>query len=285
MAGLLYPDEHVTCYNYKLSARANFSLVHYDRNMALTEVKVDHSTLMFALQGGGYITLNGEPEVLVHPGEMIFIPCNTTCYIRIPEESMSLMFSFVSGMDFCERFSFEQLVAFLPFDFCPHVVTLAVKGRLRQFLVFLTQCLQDGLECNHFHEINAQQVFMLLRAYYRKEDLACLFHKIIGQQSDFKDFVLAHYLEADTVNELAALANMGVHTFRRRFRETFGESVGKWMIHRKSEHVYRDLKLSDKTFAEIAEEYHMSSQSYLSNFCRQHFEKTPQEIRALRESQ
>ncbi|WP_430736582.1 AraC family transcriptional regulator [Parabacteroides distasonis] len=36
---------------------------------------------------------------------------------------------------------------------------------------------------------------------------------------------------------------------------------------------------SSKSFADIAMQYNLSSQAYLSTFCKRFYEKTPQEIR------
>lgn len=89
---------------------------------------------------------------------------------------------------------------------------------------------------------------------------------------------LRHLLE-DGLGEFAELANTSIDTFKRRFKEAFGEPAYKWMTRRKAEHVYRDLALTTKSIADIAEQFHFSSIPYLTTFCKQHLGKTPQQIR------
>ena len=87
----------------------------------------------------------------------------------------------------------------------------------------------------------------------------------------------------NSLNEFATLAHTSVDTFKRRFKETFNEPVHKWITHRKAEHIYRDIVLTNKSLGELAEQYHFSSVAYLSTFCRQHLGRTPQQLRNERE--
>ena len=138
---------------------------------------------------------------------------------------------------------------------------------------------QQRADINKALSEKMQELFILLRAYYNREELATFFYPLIGKNRDFKDFVYEHYLKVDSLNEFAALANTSVDTFKRRFKETFGEPAHKWITGRKAEHVYRDIALGILSFADIAEKYRFSSVSYLTTFCKQHLGKTPQQLR------
>lgn len=119
----------------------------------------------------------------------------------------------------------------------------------------------------------------MLRAYYTKEELACFFYPLLGKDMGFKDFVLSNYLAIADIPEFARQLNLSIDTFKRRFKEAFGESAHKWITLRKSELIYRDLVVSEKTFTEITTEYGFSSQAYLCTFCKKYFDKSPQELR------
>lgn len=282
MSKLLYRDEHITCYNYHMPTTANFVVRQYGVDGKPYIVNVDRSSLFFVLEGGCYVACNEVRHHYVEAGNMVFIPRNSSAYMQPKQAGVSIVCSFVQTENFCSRFSFSQLINFLPADFEPTLTVLPIRERIANFLQTLRACMDDGIDCNHFHELKLQELFILMRCYYSKEELAKLFYPIIGHDMDFKDFVLTHYLEPATITRFAEMANMSVDTFQRRFKEAFGMSAHKWVGLRKSELVYRDVLLSDKPFAAIADEYHMASQAYLTTFCKRHFGRTPQEIRSER---
>lgn len=111
----------------------------------------------------------------------------------------------------------------------------------------MKHCLDDKLECVHFHELKEKEFFIFFRAYYSKEELVTFFYPLWSPDTDYKDFVLTHCLRVADSNEFAALAYMSIDTFKRRFKQTFGKSPDKWM--------------TDKSFSDIALEYPLSSQS------------------------
>ena len=148
-----------------------------------------------------------------------------------------------------------------------------------EFLSFLTKLLAEGLGCVHFHKMKCDELFLLLRAFYPKEDLARLFYPIIGRNMDFKDFVLRHYKEVTDIKQFARLANLSLSTFNRRFKESFRQSAQKWIAARRAEEVLRDIRMTNHTFEELAHRHDFSSASYFASFCKKYHGMTPQEIR------
>lgn len=276
---LFYTQEHKTCYNYKLPTSATFKLLQFDKVNAMQTFEVDRSVIIFLLEGKASVTCNNYKDKIHQAGEMVLFPRNCSCYANILEKATIISCSFVQNIDLCNRFSFAHLINFVPEGFTYDFVILPMAERIKQFAALLKNCLEDGLSCVHFHELMEQELFILLRAYYNKEDLASFFYPLLGKDLDFKDFVLSNYMTVDSLPEFAELANLSVDTFKRRFKETFGEPAHRWIVQRKSELIFRDLIASEKSFADIAFEYKLSSQAYLSTFCKRHFGKTPQEIR------
>lgn len=276
---LFYREEHSTCYNYKLQTSASFRVRKVAKSDFHEIIDVDRSVIIFLLKGKALITCNNHKDKIQNSGEMVLFPRNCCCYIKVLEEATIISCSFVQNIDLCSRFSFNHLVEFLPDKFTYDFKKLPMKERVMQFLSLLKDCLDDGLSCGHFHEMKEKELFLILRAYYSKEELAAFFYPLLGKDMDFKDFVLSNYLLVDDLQAFARLGNLSVDTFKRRFKDVFGETAHKWIIQRKSELIYRDIIMTDKPFADIALEYKMSSQAYLSTFCKQHFGKTPQELR------
>lgn len=125
--------------------------------------------------------------------------------------------------------------------------------RLQSFFSLLVDCLKEGLGCIHYHQIKRDELFLYLRAGYTKEELALFFYPVLGQNLEFKDFVLMNSRKIFDVKDFALQANMSQSTFNRRFKETFNETAKNWLLLRKQEFVKRDVALSNLSFSEIAE--------------------------------
>lgn len=276
---LFYKEEHETCYNYKLSTSVNFSIFHFKKSEASQAIDIDRSVLLFMISGEVLVTCSGFKNKHHKEGEISLIPRNSCCFIKVLEDCTIVSCSFVQNMDFCNRFSFHQLANYIPDNFVYDFTLLPIRERISEFLVLLQHCLDDKLECLHFHELMERELFIFFRVYYRKEELATFFYPLIGKDMDFKDFVLSNYLHVSGLKEFAAQANMSLNTFKRHFQDSFGQSAHKWIIARKSEWIYKDILLTDKPFSEIAEDYGFRSHTYFSEFCKKNFGKSPQLLR------
>lgn len=276
---LFYKEEHETCYNYKLSSSVNFSISHFQESNVSQAINVDRSVLLFMLSGEALVICNSYKGKLHKAGEMALIPRNSCCIVKVLKECTIISCSFVQNIDFCNRFSFNKLVDFIPNGYVYDFTTLPVRERITEFLSLLHHCLDDKLECMHFHELMERELFIFFRVYYTKEELATFFYPLIGQDVDFKDFVLSNYMNISGLNEFASQANMSLNTFKRRFQESFGQSAHKWITARKAEWIYKDILLTDKPFSEIGQEYGFRSPTYFSEFCKKYFGKSPQLLR------
>ena len=82
--------------------------------------------------------------------------------------------------------------------------------------------------------------------------------------------------------DIAAMAgqlNMSTATFQRKFKQTFHETAGQWLLDRKAERIVRQLKTTSLSFDQICFENGFSSLAYFSNFCKRVFGKTPTQLR------
>lgn len=279
MDTLLYTEEHRNCLNYRIPPQARLVTACYPGDKSYHIVDTQESAIIFVLEGEVYVSCNDAKEVLHTAGHMSFLPRNANCYTKTVKPCITVSCSFPQSVTLCDKFSFQQLPQYLPDDYTYQFQLLPMHECIVDYCRFVRKRLIEGLGCTHFHELKQQELFILLRAYYSKEELAKFFFPIISRNQDFKDFVYAHYLKVDNLNEFAALANVSIDTFKRRFKETFGESAHRWCTRQKVELLYRDIAMTEKTLAEIAEQYRFSSVSYLTTFCKQHLGKTPQQLR------
>lgn len=101
----------------------------------------------------------------------------------------------------------------------------------------------------------------------------------MGYSHNFKNFVYEYYKEVCNVQDFAALANMNVRSFQRKFKEEFKVSAHDWLKERRAERILHDLRNTNKSFAEIAEDYGFSASSYFITFCKRYFGQTPKQLR------
>ena len=231
---IFYEEVHTTCYNHELPTNATFKVLEFAPSNKTKIIEVDRSVIIFLLEGKVQVSCNSYRDKIHQKGQIALLPRNSSCYIKILEYAVVVSCSYVQSINFCDRLFFMTLQRFLPekfnYDFC----LLPITERIMEFVVLIKNCLNDNLGCLHFHELSSRKMLILFRAYYPKEELAAFFYPLLGKELDFKDFVLANFLEVKDLTEFADLANLSIDTFKRRFKETFDMPAHKWIAQRKS---------------------------------------------------
>ena len=276
---LFYKEEHTTCYNYRLPSVANFRVLRYTAGEDFVPVNVNRSVMIFLLKGEVSVS-SGLHKGFVHKaGELVLHSRNSEFSFKVLKDCVVLSCAFVQCLNLCNRYAFEQLINYLPDNYQYEFQTLPIKERLKEFCTLLIHCLDDGLQCAHFHENKENELFLLLRSYYSKEELAMFFQPLLATDLDFRDFIMDNYTLDINAAALAGKLNLTLKTFNRRFENTFGTSFHQWVIQKKVELICQDLMLTEKPVSEIAMDYNFSSASYLTSFCKKNIGKTPLQIR------
>lgn len=143
----------------------------------------------------------------------------------------------------------------------------------------MSRYLVDGLNCLHYHKVKQEELCILLRSYHSPDELYTLLKSVVGNSDNFKDFVLQYYKRVSSVSGFAALANMSLRNFQRRFKTEFKCSAQQWLTDRRAEHILLDIRSTDKELAEIAVDYGFATPSYFTLFCKRYFGKTPSALR------
>lgn len=215
----------------------------------------------------------------VGEGNAFLLPKNLDVKAFVLDTCSLVLCSFTSDLKLCSRFFIQELNSFLPSSSDVHFYSIKIDDRISAFLSSLIDVLNDGLGCKHFHLIKREELFLYFRAGYSKQDLALFFSPILGDNIDFKDFVLANYKKILDVKEFAGVANMSLSTFNRRFKETFNDTAKNWLMSRRAESIYKDVVMSEISFSELADKYSFSSSAYFSTYCKKTFGKTALELR------
>lgn len=276
---LLCKNEHISCTNYAEEFNKVFTLMEIPEGHTVERRFLNTTFLVILLQGDIEIRYEIDKYFTPQLGYMFLLPKNKQITTFARKATTLLLCSFTNDLKLYSRFSIQQLSHFISESTCQNPYCLKLDIRLQSFFSLLVDCLKEGLGCIHYHQIKRDELFLYLRAGYTKEELALFFYPVLGQNLEFKDFVLMNSRKIFDVKDFALQANMSQSTFNRRFKETFNETAKNWLLLRKQEFVKRDIALSNLSFSEIAEKYKFSSTSYLDTFCKKYFGKTPKEIR------
>jgi len=91
---------------------------------------------------------------------------------------------------------------------------------------------------------------------------------------------MQNYQNVKDVEAFAQLGGYTVPTFRRMFKDTFGEPAYQWMLKRKCEDIKTDLVTTELSISDISTKYGFESLSNFSHFCRANFGKSPRALRS-----
>lgn len=274
---LLYPEEHIHCFNYSSTngpAIEEVKLSHDNKWQTLTT----YNKILFLLDGELKYSFNEYKERNIVKNKMMTIPSNTHLNIEASKDSRFIVFRLRTKVQLCDAYSIEKLL----YDIDGEVVEatpLDIREPISSYLSTLNMHISHGLKCIYFFQIKVQELFFLLRAYYPKNNLACLFKPLMDNNTAFSDFVLTNYKKTKSVKELAELANYSLSGFQKHFKKAFGVSAYQWINEQRSKSVLHELNNSEKPLKEISDNYGFSSPSHFNDFCKSQFGATPGEIR------
>lgn len=277
MKKLLYLEEHVSCKEYSPNILVGFKHRILDEKSDLKEQDKDYHHLIFFLQGEAIICCNEQINKIIRSNEFILIPKSSDFSCKILSMSNVVIFTFDRFPGACNKMELQSLAPLcskIQYDFEP----TAIYPPLKSFLDTLVEYMECQMNCKHLHEIKSLELFLLLRGFYKKEELAYLFHPIVGKSLDFRSLILENYLKVDHVDELAKIAGMGRTNFNNKFREEFGISPHQWILKQKANHVRFKLAEPGNTLSDIMRLYKFNSATHFTRFCKQQFGCTPSEL-------
>lgn len=277
---LKYTQEHTACENYIAGERAILGCLELKANETFVREDLGRSTLVFVLRGSINVSTAGFINQPVEEGYMLLIPAGDCFYGRAITDVTLLRFSFDQNIALCNKFSLKQLLNHIPDDDRKEAFTvLPIRELLFRELEITLDVMKTGLLCIHYQRIKTEVVFLELRAFYTKEELARLFAPVLAEDSDFKTLVLRTFPHVDNAKGMMLALEMPLTTFNRKFQAAFGMPAGQWIIQKKKEKLFRDIVMTKKSIKELAQKYGFTV-NYLTAFCQKHFNASPSELRA-----
>lgn len=202
--------------------------------------------------------------------------------IRGVDDAVMLYCFFNSSMSLCNVLSLKasddaqiKKVRHRPKDELP---TLPIPKLLMVELGLTRKELASNLLNIRFMELKQHIILMMLSNLFRRDDLIYMFRYKPGEDFEFSELVFRHYSCGVNAQELAALTDIPIATFNRKFKKAFGMSVMHWLNARRKISILMDLKTTDMTIKKIAAKYNLTP-NYLSDFCKKHLGDTPGSFR------
>lgn len=281
MSGLKYVKEHVNCFRYEQDAHPVCDIVHrsvgdkWGDTLSLGEIIIVRR---------GAISISYD-EILNHRvvrNKMILLPPGCHFHAEVEEECMLFIFRMIDSPRLCESYPVERLNEELNDTLSgDNVHTPDVCKPIGDFLDALAYNMDNGLLCSLYLRGKAEELMLLLRAYYTKEDLAQFFRPVLMNSNRFTNFVLQNYRRVKTVKELASLYACSLSNFDKKFRKAFGMAPYQWIQERRVNLIYHELYVSDKPIKQIAEEQGFNSLPQFNDYCKKHFGYPPGKMRKI----
>jgi AraC-like DNA-binding protein len=274
---LLYVQEHLSCKNYVSDFHIGFSFHEVKEGEQLRSTDKYFNYLIFLLEGEVMFSCNEFRNHLCQGGDMIFIVQDSDSEAEAITDVKYIMLSFDNQFTLCDQLALESLYAY---ERKPSVFNkIEIRPPLRSVLESVLFYLKHKIQCKHLFAIKQKEVFLILRAFYTREEIARFLSPMLNKNIDFKAFVLQHYQEVKTVEELANMCKISVRSFNRKFNEYFNDSPYSWMLKQKSKHIKTRLADGKISFGTIIKEYGFSSPAHFTTYCKKQFGESPSKLR------
>ena len=257
-----------------------FKYRSYPKGIILPQERCMQNTLYFLLKGSVLVNSEEHPNTIFSEGQFILQPIGSKVEFKVLEACECILYLFERPINVCsERFNKGASIAetarteSVVLDMCPP---------LRFFVEGMRMYLNDELLCAGFLQAKRTELVYLLNCYYTLKDLAAFYSPIYRYSKSFRYFVMQNYMKAKDVEAFAQMGGYSTPTFRRLFKETFGEPAYQWMLKKKREDIQNDLTTTEMSISEISYKYVFESLSNFSHFCRTNFGQSPRAIRTQR---
>lgn len=274
---LLYVHEHLTCKNYVSDFHIGFSLKELKQGEKLHFEDKYYNYFIFLLDGELIMSCNEFRNHLCFKNEMIFIAQDSVAEGEALTDAKYILLSFDNQFTLCDQLALESLQAYEKKP--PIFNKIEIRPPMMQVLDSVQFYLGHKILCKHLHAIKQKEIFLILRAFYTKEEMACFLSPMLNRDIDFKAFVLQHYQDVKTVEELATMCKMSVRSFNRKFNDYFNDSPYSWMLKQRSRHIKSKLADSKISFGSLIKEYGFSSPAHFTTYCKKQFGQSPSTLR------
>ena len=244
---------------------------------------LEQNAILFIIDGSCSFSYNQYINRIFFAGDMLFFPKSAMVTGLVLKDIKFVYMTYDTPESICDRLFISNLkskIENLDYDFRPMKINYPI-GIFINSLVYL---ITNGVNCTQLHEIKQQELFLIIRIFYSREQLAEFFYPIIGQSFNFKNFVLENHNKCRKLAELIELSNLCPNVFMRKFKNEFGISGYQWMLKQMCQKIQHKASQPDITIKEIMNEVGIENPSHFNRICKKHFKLTPKELITLYQS-
>ncbi len=278
-------NEHLNCYNYDNNKKPVIEQLRIAKSGKHNSVTTNNA-VVFVMEGRLRYSFRDSPPFEAQKGELFFLPVGATYSRQALTQARIVIFRVHGFVGLCANYTVERLYRERnkkdSNDYEPenkHFGLLEVNARLWHFVDGICDCIEDGLKCRYWFDMKVQELFLLIRAYYPKEDIRGFLYPILSRDTAFSESVRKYWKDFKTVNELAAFMHMSPNQFHKRFTAVFGTTPHKWIAEGRAKIARHEITATNKQFKQIAIENGFSSDAIFTRFCKKMFGKSPTQLR------
>ncbi|MDR1403100.1 MAG: AraC family transcriptional regulator [Tannerellaceae bacterium] len=235
------------------------------------EIHLNH--LLFILEGEVNVSCNEFKNHLCVGGEMIFIARDANMIAETYTDVQYLLLSFNNQLQIMDQLELGNLKEFSNERsiFNKLDIRLPLQGVLDSIIYYMN----SKVKSQQLDEAKEKEIFLVMKTFYTQQELSRFLKPVLNQDMDFKAFVIKHYMEAKSVDELAQLCQLPIRSLTRKFKLYFGDSPYRWMLNQKAHHIKTILVDKKIPMQQIIKEYGFSSPAHFTTYCKKHFGMTP----------
>jgi AraC-like DNA-binding protein len=241
------------------------------KSIQIKEKNMNH--LLFLLEGEINVSYHEFRNHLCSRGEMIFIPQDSITVAEAFSEIKYLLLSFNNQVVLNEEMGWNELREYDNERDVFHM--LEIRPPLMDVIESITFYQKSKISSPILNEMKEKEIFLMLKVFYSKQEVARFLKPLLKQDMDFKAYVIKHYINAKNVEELAKLCDLSVRSFTRKFKQHFNNSPYCWILRQKANQI--KILLADKKIPmqSIIKEYGFSSPAHFTTYCKKQFGLTP----------
>jgi AraC-like DNA-binding protein len=238
----------------------------------------NYNQLFFLLKGRLVIYSSETLGKVVNAGELFFLPISAVMSCETLSPCNFIVFFFDQLVNPCERNYVRELspiCAQNTFTF----QTITIRSPLQRFIRDMLSHLKQFENNQEYQYIKYEESLYLFRTIYSREEMAALFHPIVGHSAHFRKFILENFLKVRNINELVKLSGLKRKTFDRQFYSEFEDTPYQWVLRQKSKHVRYALSETNDQMQDIMRKYGFTIPPHFTRFCKDYFHCAPMELR------
>lgn len=280
--GIKYVNEHLDCDCYAGGKKQLIRVIDIEEGSSCEHFSESNS-IVFILSGRIEIALHEKTQRLTKKGDFFFIPASISISCHSIKKSKVLIARTEESLHLCQSFHVEDLFNEVKYNRIQSEAyklrILRMNEHLWDYAKVMEKLLGDQLKCINLLKNKIEELMILLRAYYDKEDLRDFFYFLLNPNSVFVEFVRKNWRKYKTVYDISSAMNLSPQYFSKRFKEIFNKAPSVWLQEQKAELILIEIQGTTKPFQQIAEEFGFSSQPHFNRFCNKMFNKNPNALR------